>query len=67
MLKNMKNALSFSLVLFLSSTITAQVGIGNKNPRGLLDVNNNQSGNTTNALVLPHSTDVTTLIKPSDK
>ena len=64
MLKNMKNALSFSLVIFLSSTIIAQVGIGNKNPRGLLDVNNNQSGNTTNGLVLPHSNDVSTIINP---
>lgn len=46
-------------------TINAQVGIGNENPRGLLDVNDNLNQSTM-GLVVPTSSDVTTFVDPSN-
>ena len=61
----MKYILYLSLI-FLSSVMSAQVGVGNTSPRGILDVNDNPNADATNGLVLPHTDDVTTLINPAD-
>ena len=53
----------FLLSVLLSVLLFSQkqsVGIGNNNPRGLLDVNDNPSGNATGGLVLPTVSDVLT-------
>ena len=59
----MKKSLFLGLVLF-SIKILAQIGIGNNNPRGLLDVNDNLN-ESTSGLVVPVSSDVTTFVDPS--
>ena len=53
------------VVLSLSKTVYAQVSVGNKNPRGLLDVNDNPDDNATMGLVIPHTADVTAIVDPS--
>ena len=56
--------LIFTTALFIVTAMYAQVGVGNETPRGMLDVNDNPSGNATMGLVLPHADDVTTLENP---
>ena len=53
------------VVLSLSNNVYTQVSVGNKKPRGLLDVNDNTNGNATMGLVLPHTADVTAIEDPS--
>ena len=55
----------FNLGFFLTTTIcAAQLGIGNENPTGLLDVNDSQNGNATAGLVIPSTSDPTSLKNP---
>ena len=56
--------LIFTTALFIVTAMYAQVGVGNETPRGMLDINDNPSGNATMGLVLPHADDVTTLENP---
>ena len=60
---NKKNLFSIALFCIIHISYT-QVGVGNINPRGLLDLNDNQNGDATAGLVIPHADDVTTLINP---
>ena len=46
--------------------MSAQVGLGNHDPRGLVDLNDNQNGNATSGFVIPVTSTVTTLINPVD-
>ncbi len=41
------------------------MGIGNNEPRGLMDVNDNPTGNASHGLVLPISDNVTTMTNPT--
>ncbi len=59
----MKKSL-FLILIFFSAIILAQVGIGNNNPRGLLDVNDNLNESTM-GLVVPIKNDVKSFIDPS--
>ena len=62
----MRTTFFFSLLLLLSNNMGAQLGIGNENPRGLLDVNDNPNGNATYGLVIPHTENVTLLQNPAE-
>ncbi|MDR1876533.1 MAG: hypothetical protein LBQ84_02790 [Flavobacteriaceae bacterium] len=73
------NILSTFVLFFITSVIFSQVGIGNKNPRGVLDVND-ENGENTQGIVLPVVPDanrdtiiinndtitVATVVKPGD-
>ncbi|MGE8556683.1 MAG: hypothetical protein ACN6OB_22400 [Chryseobacterium jejuense] len=54
---------SFLFSLFFLSLFYSQVGIGNANPRGALDINLD-SGNNTMGLVLPSNTSAQNIINP---
>ncbi len=59
MRQNIYFSLIVTLMICFSSTnvALAQVGIGNDSPRGLLDVNDNLTGNSSSGLVLPINDD----------
>ncbi len=59
----MKKMVFFNLLLILNFGF-AQVGIGNSNPRGLLDINSSLTGNSDAGIVLPTSSDVNTIKNP---
>ena len=62
----MKPTTIYFIFSFLFITIAySQVGVGNETPRGMLDINDDPSGNATMGLVLPHADDVTTLENPA--
>ena len=61
----MKKSLFLTLTLF-SIIVLAQVGIGNSNPRGLLDVNDNPSGDAAGGLVLPTTDQTSSILNPQD-
>lgn len=61
---NMKKSLFLILTLF-SIIVLAQVGIGNSNPRGLLDVNDNISGNATGGLIVPNTSSTNSILNPA--
>ena len=54
----------YFIALLLTTGIYAQVGIGNETPRGLLDVNDNQNGDASAGLVLPHTNNPAQLQNP---
>ena len=60
----MKAILLFFIASLLTTGIYAQVGIGNESPRGLLDVNDNQNGDASTGLVLPHTNNPAQLQNP---
>ncbi len=66
MRKNYVSTLLAIMLFFIGlESIKGQVGIGNDNPRGLLDINDNLSGDASSGIVLPSVNDVATLIDPS--
>ncbi len=57
----------FLAIIFCATTLIttkSQVGIGNDTPQGLIDVNDNPGGDATYGMVVPITTDPTTLIDP---
>ncbi len=56
--------ITFFCVIGLQN-IKGQVGIGNHDPRGLLDVNDSTTGDASSGLVIPKASDVLSLIDPS--
>ncbi len=56
----------FTLTFMVTMIASAQVGIGNNSPRGLLDVNNSTNGTSTSGLVLPVVENTSSVINPLD-
>ena len=66
MKKNYVSTLLAIMLCFIGlESIKAQVGIQNNNPRGLLDVNDDQTGDSTSGLVVPVMTNTTSAVDPS--
>ncbi len=57
-------AITFFCVIGLQN-IKGQVGIGNHDPRGLLDINESLTADASSGLVIPKSSDVVSMIDPS--